>query len=298
MTAPVLSVVVPSVNGWQDLEGCLAALAVEGSDVALEVLVPDRLGEELRRRVAAEYPTVRVLPAEAGATIPELRALAFAAAAAPAVAVIEDHVLVPRGWARALLGALARGEDVAGGAVENAATGTLVDWAAFLCEYSQLLPPIPAGEVPGLAGNNVVYRRTVLAQAEAAWRAGRWEDHLHAELRRSGVVLHQHPEIVVGHRKRYTFGEYLSQRFLYARAYAGLRLADAGPARRLLYGALALALPPVLFGRIVRTLLAKGRHTRELRRTWPLILVFTVAWGLGEVAGAWLGGGDALRHVR
>ncbi len=298
MTGPALSVVVPSVNGWHDLEGCLAALAAEAGDVPLEVLLPDRLGEELRRRVEAAYPAVRVLPSGPDATIPELRALAFSQATAPAVAVIEDHVLVPRGWARAMLAALERGEDVAGGAVENAATASLVDWAAFLCEYSQLLPPIPAGEVAGLAGNNVVYRRTVLARAEAAWRAGRWEDHLHAELRRSGVLLHQHPEIVVGHRKRYTAGEYLAQRFLYARAYAGLRLADAGVARRFGYGALALALPPVLFGRIVRTLLAKGRHTRELGRTWPLILVFTVAWGLGEVAGAWLGGGDALRHVR
>ena len=298
MTAPALSVVVPSVNGWGELEGCLAALSAEGAGVPLEILVPDRLGEGLRRRVRERFPAVRLLPAESGTTIPDLRALAFAEATAPAVAVIEDHVRVPPGWARALLGALDRGEDVAGGAVVNAATETRVDWAAFLCEYSQLLPPLPAGEVAGLAGNNVVYRRSVLARAEAAWRAGRWEDHLHADLRRLGVSLHQHPEIVVGHRMRYTVGEYLSQRFLYARAYAGLRLADAGRFKRLLFGALAAGLPPVLFLRIVRNVVTKGGHGRALWRSWPLILVFTSAWGLGEVTGAWFGPGDALRRVR
>lgn len=296
--APALSVVVPSVNGWEDLEGCLAALAAEAEETPLEILVPDRVGEALRERVRAAYPAVRVLPAGPETTIPALRALAFEAATAPAVAVIEDHVLVPRGWARQLLAALERGEDVAGGAVENAATESLVDWAAFLCEYSQLVPPVAAGEVAGLAGNNVVYRREVLRKAEPAWRAGRWEDHLHAELRRLGVRLHQHPEIVVGHRKRYTVGEYLAQRFLYARAYAGLRVAEGGAGRRALYGALALALPPVLFVRIVRTLRAKRRHGRELGRSLPLLFLFTLAWGLGEVTGAWFGEGGALKRIR
>ncbi len=33
MTHPALSVVVPSVNGWSDLEGCLAALEREHATV-------------------------------------------------------------------------------------------------------------------------------------------------------------------------------------------------------------------------------------------------------------------------
>ena len=298
MTAPALAVVVPSVNGWAHLEGCLAALAAEGRTVPLEVLVADRLGEDLRARVRAAFPAVRILPASPDTTIPDLRALAFQAATAPAVAVIEDHVLVPPGWAGRLLQALDAGEDVAGGAVENAATETLVDRAAFLCEYHQLLPPLPAGEVAGLAGNNVVYRRAVLLRAEAAWRAGRWEDHLQAELRRQGVRLIQHPEIVVGHRMPYTVGGYLSQRFLYSRAYAGLRAAGMGGAGRVAYGAAALALPLVLLVRIVRTLLAKGGHGRDVVLGLPLFVLFTAAWGLGEVAGAWFGDGGALRRIR
>jgi hypothetical protein len=93
------------------------------------------------------------------------------------VAVIEDHVIVPEGWAAQLLAAQARGEEVVGGSVDNAATARLVDWAAFLCEYSQLLPPLPEGPVPGLTGNNTVYRRSLLEKHRDTTRAGRWENY-------------------------------------------------------------------------------------------------------------------------
>ncbi|MDX2119772.1 MAG: glycosyl transferase [Gemmatimonadota bacterium] len=298
MNAPALSVVVPSVNGFADLERALEALERERVRTALEVLVPDRLGAALRAQVARRFPWATVLPAAPEATIPELRALGFRAASAPAVAVIEDHVLVPPGWSAAMLAALAGGADAVGGAVENAATETVVDWAAFLCEYSQLLPPLPAGPVAGLTGNNTAYRREALAATRPAWEAGRWEDHLHAALRTAGGRLVQHPEIVVGHRKHYTVAEYTGQRFLFARAWAGMRAREWSPGRRAGIGLLALALPLVLYVRIVRTVWRKRRHRGELVRALPLLVLFVCAWGLGEVTGYLAGAGQALRRVR
>ncbi|HXI19843.1 MAG TPA: hypothetical protein VNH46_02080, partial [Gemmatimonadales bacterium] len=248
-------------------------------------------------RVAEAFPAVRVLAAPAGTTIPQMRAMAFEVATGENVAVIEDHVRVPRGWARAMLAAQARGEEVVGGAVENAATEKLVDWAAFLCEYSQLIPPLPAGPVPGLTGNNTVYRRARLERYGEVWRAGRWENHLHDALRRDGVTLYQHPEIVVGHKKHYTVGEYLSQRYLYARSYAGARVAGEPAWKRLAYGLAALLLPPLLYRRVVATVWGKGRHRRELIRSLPLLALFVSAWGTGELVGYWFGPGDALGRV-
>jgi Predicted glycosyltransferases len=292
-----LSVVVPSVNGWGDLEGCLQALEGQRTDADLDVLVVDRIGDGIREQVRQRFPRVTVIPAPSGTTIPDLRAMAFERARADSVAVIEDHVVVPDGWAAQLLAAQARGEEVVGGSVDNAATARLVDWAAFLCEYSQLLPPLPEGPVPGLTGNNTVYRRSLLEKHRDATRAGRWENYLHDALRRDGVVLYQRPEIRVGHKKHYTVWEYLSQRFLYARSYAGVRVEGAPLPRRLVYGLAALALPPVLFLRVVRTVWRKGRHRSELLRSIPLLTLFVSSWGLGEVVGYWFGAGDALSKV-
>lgn len=297
MSAPDLSVIVPSVNSYSDLKGCLTALGRE-QGAALEIVVVDRLGEELREAVRRDFPETVVLPAAADATIPEMRAQGFARAGAAAVAVIEDHVIVPPGWARRLLDALAAGEDVAGGSVENAATGTLIDWAAFLCEYSACLPPLPAGESDWLPGNNVIYRRELLERFRPVIAEGKWENRLHDAMREAGIRLMMHPDIVVGHKMHYTFGLYLSQRYLYARSYAGARVKDAPLHIRLVYGAVAFLLPPLLFFRTVQRIRAKRRHLDYLVKSLPLLGIFVTSWGLGEVVGYWFGAGNALSRVR
>jgi len=292
-----LSVVVPSVNGWSDLEGCLAALDRQRADITLEVLVVDRLGEALRARVADTFSWAVVIPVPTETTIPDMRACAFAQCTGDAVAVIEDHVIVPDGWARALVAALNDGHDVVGGAVENAATETLLDWAAFLCEYSHCVPPLPAGPVAWLTGNNVAYRRVLLEQCRDVLGAGRWENVLHDALRARGVELVCRPEIVVGHKKHYTFGEYLTQRYLYARSFAGARVASEPLTKRLAYGVAAFGLAPVLYWRIVTRVLKKGRHTDRLWPSLPLLVPFVLSWAWGEVVGYWRGPGTALSRV-
>ena len=294
--AAALSVVVPSVNGWSDLRECLAALEPERRE-GLEVLVPERCGPPVREAVTREFAWVRLLPVPPEATIPEMRARAFAAATAPTVAVLEDHEQVPAGWAAAILSARRDGARVLGGSVVNAATERMVDWAAFICEYSQLMAPLPAGPAEWLTGNNTAYDRALLLEFHTVLEAGLWEDALHAAIRRSGVTLWCRPEIRVLHKKHYSVSEYLSQRFLYSRAYAGSRLSRAAWWRRIGYGLLALGLPPLLLARIGSRVWRGGQHRGELLRALPLLGLFVVAWALGEVAGAWLGAGDAPSRV-
>jgi hypothetical protein len=222
-TPPAMSVVVPSVNGVDDLLGCLAALELEAARTPIEVLVVDRVGPSVRRSVAERHPWAHVIDAAPDTPIPDLRAIAFARARGEVVAVIEDHVQVPRGWVDQMLAAQRRGETVVGGTVENAATERLVDWAAFLCEYSHLLPPLAAGPVTSLTGNNTTYRRDLLERFREAATSGRWEDHLHATMLAHGVQLYCRPEITVRHKKHYSIREYTSQRYLYARSYAATR---------------------------------------------------------------------------
>ena len=310
MTRPDLAVIIHSVNSYDDLDGCLRALET-GQETGLEVIVIDRLGEHVRHFIRREHPACTVLAVPAGTPIPQMRAIGIrraAAGAAPAIAVIEDHVIVPPGWARALLAALSPGIDVAGGTVDNAATGGWVDWSAFLCEYSGSLPPLPGSQSAGpsewLPGNNVIYRTEVLRRHDAVLDEGKWENRLHDAIRAGtpgsgGAVLMMHPEIVVGHKMHYSFGLYMAQRYLYSRSYAGAQRGAMPPARRIVMGAAALiAVPPLMFVRIIRRVRARPRYRRALLRALPLLVPFCLSWGAGEAVGYWFGPGRAMSRVR
>jgi hypothetical protein len=128
--------------------------------------------------------------------------------------------------------------------------------------------------------------------------SGRWEHDLHDVLRQHGISLYCRPEIVVGHKKHYTIGEYTTQRYLYARSYAGARVAARSTAVRVLYAAsAAVLLPPLLFSRIVARVWSRPPLRPLLLRSLPLLPLFVVAWAAGEVVGAALGPGDSLGRV-
>jgi hypothetical protein len=293
---PDLSVVIASVNGWSDLEGCLQALATQSGGLIIEVLIADRVGETVRTRLPGQYSHIRLLEFAPGTSIPALRSSAFREARAEIVGVIEDHVIVPPDWAQKMIAAHREGAQVVGGTVDNAARERLVDWAAFLCEYSHCLAP-PAGPTSWLTGNNVTYRRHLLERLRDAIGQERWEDHLHAAIRRAGVTLMSRPDIQVGHKKHYTVGEYLSQRYLYARAYAGMKAENVGQIQKFVYGLAALGLPPILFYRTVSRVLRARRHSQELLRSIPLLALFVTSWAVGEAVGYWRGPGNALGKV-
>jgi hypothetical protein len=291
-----LSVVVPAVNTLGDVIDCLTALDAQ-QNARVEVLVVDRLGDGVRAEVARRFPSARVIPVPRDTTIPRMREIAFGEATADAVAVIEDHVIVPSDWARALLDARRETGAVVGGSIDNAARTSIVDWAAFLCEYSHCITPLPSGPTNGLPGNNVIYDRALLERYRDTIAAGKWENYLHDAMHRDGVPLVLRPDIGVGHKKHYTVGEYLSQRFLYARSYAGERVKGMPLSTRVAYGAAAFALPPLLMYRTVARVLAKGRYRMQLLLSIPLLFLFIASWTAGEIVGYWFGPGDSLSRV-
>jgi hypothetical protein len=294
-----LTVVVPSVNGLPIVLECLAALRADAaaSHLRIEPIVIERCGNEARRAIQEQFPEATVVAVDRAVTIPAMRAIAFARASAPAVAVIEDHVIVPVGWADSMVAALADGADVVGGGVRNAAVSTLVDRAAFLCEYSHLLPPQPSGRVDSLTGNNVVYRRAVLDRYRSTIERGQWEDELHAAMHRDGVALIGRPDIVVAHKMHYRVGEYVAQRFWYARSYAGIKREAMPWAARGMRSIGSLVLPLVLLQRIVSRVRRAGYEDGALIPSLPLLIVFVCAWAAGEAVGYLAGSGDALSRV-
>lgn len=296
MTArdPELSVVVPFVNQPTDLADCLAALAATRAGLELEALVVDRQGTAASA-AGAGASWVRVLPVPAASSIPEMRFRAFREARGAIVAVIEDHVIVPKTWARAMIDAIGQGRDVVGGGLYNLATSTLVDRAAFLGEYAPFLPPADHAWPPG---NNVGYRRSVLARYLEVAAEGGWENRLHGALERDGITPVCLAELAAGHKLHLSFRAYTSQRYLFSRSWAGIRHRGAPLAQRIAAGLASMALPPVLLWRMVWTVWRKSCHRRELPRSLPLLAWFATVGAVGEVAGCWFGPGDATRRVQ
>ncbi|MGQ0648036.1 MAG: glycosyltransferase [Gemmatimonadaceae bacterium] len=293
-----LSVVIPAVNEVEDLRKTLAAVERERGQMPLDAIVVSRLGPPVTAMVSRYFPWVRLIDVPADTTIPVMRAAAFEQVSTPYVAVIEDHVAVPTGWASLMTARARETGAVVGGPVDNLANGTLLDRAAFLCEYSHCMPPLPGGETSWLPGNNVVYPTDIARRHADVLRRGSWENDMHAAILANGGSLVMVPNGTVGHDKHYSLGEYLSQRYLYSRSYAGKRSEQASFVKRAAYVAGSFVLPPLLLARIVSRVGSKPAHRPTLAMALPLISLFVVSWAAGELVGYLAGPGKALSKVR
>ena len=79
------------------------------------------------------------------------------------------------------------------------------------------------------------------------------------------------------HKKRFSWGLFASQRFIYSRYYAGRRFGDAALPKRAAASLASLALPPLLLIRAVQAARRKGLG-REMWRASPHLLAFYCIW--------------------
>ena len=295
MSTPELSVVIASVNGMPYLGKCLDALSERCPDA--EIVVADWTDEATRAEVRERWPSVKLLSFADPMAIPELRAAGVFAATAPVVALIEDHCLVAPAWGERLIAAHGDGHGVAGGPIRNVVTERTRDWAAFFCEYSAVMEPMPRGPAAGLPGMNVSYGRDALAAIDDLLRAGRWENWLHPRLRERGFDLWCEPEAAVEHDKDFDLGEFLSQRYHYSRSYAGMRNPELGT-RRALYALGTPLLLPLLYARMAGNVFSRRRARKKFLLATPLILLYIAVWAFGEAVGYVCGGGRSVLKVR
>lgn len=296
---PDLSVVIASVNGLPYPLATLEALAGQEGDLDVEVILADCTGPSTVAAVREHFPGVRVLAYDERRSVPWLRAAGLREARGRLVAVTEDHCVPRPDWCRQIVDAHRRtGWAAVGGGVENDSTDRAVDWAVFFCEYHQHMSPVPFGPSDFIPGMNVAYDMAVLEPMRGVFEEGLWENFLHDRLRAEGHVLGMDPSIVVGHRKHFTVPMFLDERFNYSRSFAGMRVAGASPATRLAWAAASLLLPGLLVTRLTRNVLRRRRHVGWYVRAFPLVVLFSVAWSLGELAGYLTGPGDSLLRVR
>lgn len=299
---PPISVVIGLVS-TEDRDRVLETLTSlheRQGDVACEVVLADRRRDAVSAEVRRRFPQVTIVDCPPTIALPEMRTLAYERSSAELVAVTEDHCVPSDGWLGEMLDAFAREpDDVAaiGGVVENGVTEDGFDWATYLCEYSYFSAPVAEGPAEVLPGMNVAYRRSALREVpREKLVSGFWETTVHPLLLERGKTLLSRNAIKMYHCKKFSIGLFFQQRFVYSRYYAGLRFpADQRP-KRLAAAVASLALPPLLFYRMVTASMRKRLGDKFLRAS-PALAALVFVWSVGEIWGYLFGPGEALLQI-
>ncbi len=292
-----ISVIVVSLLGMPIIDECLRALNDQQGDFDYEIIVVSPGKNTAFSHIEKNFPCVKLFQPAERLGIPQLRALGISHASGDFVAITEDCCIPRENWLEEIIKAHRSGYDVVGGAIENGSSDRLVNWAAYICEYSQMMLPVPNGEVGGLAGNNCSYKREIFNKVDESLQKDYWEYFLHQELKKLEIKILSVPTIVVLKKKEFFFVYFLKQRFYFSRSFAGMRSRLLPPSRRLISAAFSPALPFLMTWRIAKQVVQKKRHVGRFVLSMPLLSIFMISYAAGELTGYLFGTGKSLAKV-
>ncbi len=292
------SVVVTIVDGGPTLEACLDALHEQAGTAALEVIVPFDETVGYVADLAPRYPEVQflpmgavetALPAQTAAGQHELfdrrRAHGLAMATGNLIAILEDRSIPRPRWVQLFVDLHASLPNrVIGGGIANKDPGWL-NWAVFFCDFGRYQPPFEACVRAYVSDVNVCYKRSALTDTRELWSNRYHETTVHWALQDRGEALWLSPEPTVDQRRgRLNMGGLLVERFHWGRLFAYTRTRESTMVRRTVWACGALALPALLFWRLLRQRLRRRRVATFLWAA-PAVFMLLASWLAGEAAG-------------
>jgi hypothetical protein len=294
---PAISIAVSTVQGWPAVSINIATLEAAAAAAGGEVIVAD--GSGLPVPTPGELAATTMWKSVPGASIFQLRDMAYRLTRGSIVAITEDHCRVPLDWATSMVEAhRAHPEAVAvGGSVENGATTNDIDWASFLVVQAPIASPIVSGPAEKIAGAvNVSYKREALERIDDFDGLGALDVLHQRSLRRSGGILVADDGIQVVHDQSLGLRGTVVLHYHAGRTFAGFlrRRMDAIAWLRLVG---VLIIPYVRFGRAVAIGSGKG-YGHIIGRVWPAMLLLFLVQGAGQFVGFVAGPGDSPRRVQ
>jgi hypothetical protein len=276
----------------------LARFADEAGPLG-EVLLVDASGRSNCAEIAGQFSNVRVIPRPVGRLAPLLWRDGLLASDADLVAFTTAQMIPRPGWLEALKAALREtGAAGVGGPIEPGSRLSSTDRAVALVRYSGYFPPLPGSPPIGPPGDNALYRRERLMEVESAWVDGFWEVDVHHALRDRGDTFAMADSAVVCFEGGIGLRSMVRQRVRHARRYGAGRSQGLATTARLARVLASPLVPPLLCGRIVRALRARGMALRPWLGSLPSLLVLASSWAIGEAVGTWFGGSGLLELAR
>ncbi len=295
---PKLSVVIAAWNNLLLLQDCLESLRNQMNSEDAEIIVVSNYDEGASAMIAKRFAIVKHVVVPEDTTVPELRAKGVRHASGAIVTLLEDHCTVDKNWCAEIVKAHDSPYSIIGGSIENASRAKLLDWAVYFYDYGKYMLPVRAGAVATLSGNNVSYKRHVLAEIEESFKDNFFETFVHEELHRRGHSLYLMPSAIVYHTKRYVFRDAFVQCYHLARSFAARRVLNVQSSKRFVFVIASLTLPVLLPVRIASNIIRKRRHVKELVLSFPILVVLMFSWSWGEFCGYLRGEGTSAGRWR
>jgi polysaccharide pyruvyl transferase WcaK-like protein/glycosyltransferase involved in cell wall biosynthesis len=288
-----VSVVIPSYNARATLGRCLEALESQDFDGPFEVVVVDSSSDGTADAVVERFPWVRVHRSPVRRYPGDARNLGIAEARGAILAFTDSDCVVDPHWVREIVLAHRGDQPAIGGTVDNGNPESYVGWAGYFCEFSQWMPGTPRQpktEIPTccLSMKRWLFDRygpflegTYCSDTAFHWKIGR-DGH------RPLFV----PSIRTFHLNIVDPLRFLRKQVMHGRSFATVRVAERRlPTWRVMALALLSALlPPLLFLRTSRRVIATRRYARQFLRSAPFTFLGLVLWSYGEFLGyaGWL----------
>ena len=297
LTVP-LSVVIATTQPWPEVGPCLDSLQHQVREIGGEIILADGTANGLPEHTDSLYPGIIWLKAP-GASVFYLRALAMSHSRGEIVAITEDHCRVRPNWCEKLIEVHKKYPDtsVIGGAVENGATETLMDWASFFIVNGAAMSPLKSGEQKQVTLQaNVSYKRRVIPKTIP--ELGRMEWIFNQHLRSHGEKLRADDSIIVEHVQSLGFQGTCMVHSHDSRSIAGFRLQNISAAEWIIRLGACLIMPPALMMRTLIPVLRKRRHLGTLAACLPAIVMLVSFRAAGAFVGFITGPGNSPAQIR
>ncbi len=294
-SVPDLSAIIVTADSYQQIRKAVLALSTQTvcDRVELVIVCPFQESLGLVEAELSGFHSVQVVEIGKMTTTSASRVAAIRAAAAPVVALCEDHAYPEPGWAEAMIAAHKQPWAGVGSALTNANPGA-TSWVAMVMDYGRWVDPVASGVIDDIPGHNSSWKRSLLLEygSDLEWMLPA-PTFLNWDLRSKGHQLYLESGAKMRHLQVSNPWACAVEQFYVARMFPSERSRKWPWYRRLFY----ICAMPVLLARNLRGWLGHFRRIdptgKILARSWPVLLVAVVVWGIGEIIGYSVGIGSA-----
>ena len=293
--APDLSVILVTADRFAPIRKTARAFAAQtvANRVELLIVCPAEDALEMPKEEVSKFHSAQIVSVGQIDTTSRVRVQAIRVARAPVVVLAEDHAYPEPQYAEALIEAHRGPWAGVGPAFINANPG-IVSWVGIVGTYGRWVEPVTAGVMDDIPGHNSSWKRSLLLEygpkLESMLPA---PTRLNWDLKARGYQLYLEPAAKVRHVQISRIWPCLVEHFHVARLFPAGRASHWPWYKRLFY----VCGMPVLLLRTLRGWLGSFQRIEPARRVlpkaWPMLIVFTLAWGAGEIAGYLFGIGRA-----